>query len=114
MKVYTVIYSNLVTRRDPTLSATLTYDLDEARASFLANIGDMFDTWEEFVGFVERWNHWEPSDTRFDQHLTDEDRAKVPCWNEGEATEVQVTEDGALWVNGMMDGMSVALEVHEI
>ena len=113
MKVYTVIYSGLVTRHDAELTADLVSDLGEARAAFLANIGDMFDTWEELQGFAERFNRWEPGDT-WGQHLTDEDRALVPCWNEGGPTEVRVNEDGALWVDGTMDGISVALEVHEI
>jgi hypothetical protein len=114
MKVYTVIYSDLQTRHGASLSADLVTDLDEARAAFLANIGDMFDTWEEFIAFAERWNRWDgPQDTYF-AHLTEDDKKRCPLWNEGCPMEVHVTEDGALWVDGTLDGISVALEVHEI
>ena len=111
MKVYTVIYSNLVTRRDPTLSATLTYDLDEARASFLD--GTPFDSWEALVGFAERLSRWEPGDT-WGQHLTDADRAACPGLLEGSPAEVRVTEDGAFWHDGALDGVSLSLEAHAV
>jgi len=113
MKVYTVTRSDLLTQSFTSLETSIYTGLDEARASFLANVGDMFDTWEEFVGFAERLNRWEPGDT-WGQHLTDEDRAKVPGVLEGSPTEGRVTEDGAFWHYGALDGISVALEKHKI
>ena len=113
MKVYTVTRSDLLTQSFTSLETSIYTGLDEARASFLANVGDMFDTWEELQGFAERFNRWEPGDT-WGQHLTDADRAACPGLLEGSPAEVRVTEDGALWHDGALDGVSLSLEQHEI
>ena len=111
MRLFTVTRSDLLTRSFTSLGTEVFTDLDEARASFLD--GTPFGTWEALVGFAERLNRWEPGDT-WGQHLTDADRAACPGLLEGSPAEVRVTEGGAFWHDGALDGVSLSLEVHEV
>ena len=111
MTLYTVTSSDLLTQSFTSLETEVFTSLDEARAAFLD--GTPFDTWEALAGFAERLNRWEPGDT-WGQHLTDADRAACPGLLEGSPAEVRVTEGGAFWHDGALDGVSLSLEQHEV
>lgn len=111
MKVYTVTQSDLNTRSIPSLETTVYHNLARAQIDFLD--GTPFNAWAELTDFSKRLNRWEPGDT-WGQHLTDEDREKVPCLLEGSPVMVNVSRDFALWIDGAYDGISLSLEAHEI
>ena len=112
MTLYTVTRSDLLTQSFTSLETEVFTELDVARASFLD--GTPFDSWEALEGFAYRLNDlWEPGET-WGQHLTDADRAACPGFLEGSPSEVRVTEGGAFWHDGALDGVSLSLEVHAV
>ncbi len=109
MYIYTVTESDLQTRSFTSLGTTLYTSLEDARAAFMD--GTPFDEWSDLEAFVERLNRWEPGET-WGQHLTEEDRAKVPGFLEGSPSEAYVNETGAFWNDNRLEGVSLSLEIH--